>query len=69
MKRYFMDCRDHPSDINCTVSLFAATKEELLEAVIHHRRKVHGNEDTPQFRKAIAKRLKEAPPLLRCHRF
>lgn len=69
MKRFFMDCRDHPSDVHCTVALFAATRDELLEAVIQHRRTVHGNQDTPQFRANIAKQLKEAPPLLRCHRF
>jgi hypothetical protein len=68
MKRFFMDCRDYPSEVHCTVALFAATRDELLEAVIHHRRQVHGNKDTPQFRANIAKQLKEAPPLLRCHR-
>lgn len=63
-----MDCRDYPGDVACTVSLFAATKDELLEAVVLHRGQVHGNKDTPQFRKTMAKQLKEAPPLLRCHR-
>ena len=63
-----MDCRDYPSNVPCTVSLFAATKDELLEAVILHHRNVHGNRDTPKFRATIAKQLKEAPPLLRCHR-
>ena len=69
MKRFFMDCRDYPTDVACTVSLFAATKDELMEAVVMHRKKVHGNKDTPQFRETLAKQLKEAPPLLRCHRF
>ena len=65
-----MDCRDHPGNAPCTVSLFAATKDELIEAVVLHLKKVHGNEDTPKFRENIAKQLiKEAPPLLRCHRF
>jgi len=36
MKRYFIDCREHPSDVKCTVALSADTKEELLEAVVQH---------------------------------
>ena len=36
MNRYFIDCRDHPSDVKCSVALSADTKEELLEAVVQH---------------------------------
>ncbi len=56
MSRYFIDCRDYPSsDMKCTVALSADTKEELLEAVVQHGSKVHGYEDTPEFRKNIVK--------------
>jgi len=40
MERYFIDCREHPSDVKCTVALSADTKEELLEAVVQHGTKV-----------------------------
>jgi predicted small metal-binding protein len=63
MKRYFIDCRDYPSDVKCTLALSADTKEELLEAVVQHGTKVHGYEDTPEFRKQIVKGFTEmAPP-------
>ena len=59
MKRYYIDCRDYPSDVKCTVALSADTKEELLEAVVQHGTKVHGYEDTPEFRGQIVKGFKE----------
>ena len=62
MPRYYIDCRDYPSDINCSVALSADSKEELLEAVIQHGRSVHGYDDTPEFRETILKELKEGTP-------
>ena len=44
MNRYCVDCRDHPSDVKCSVALSADTKEELLEAVVQHATTVHGYE-------------------------
>jgi len=63
MSRYHIDCRDYPSDkVNCSVALSANTKEELLEAVIQHGTKVHGYENTPEFRENIVKEFKEGNP-------
>lgn len=62
MNRYFIDCRDHPSDVKCTVALSADSKEELLEAVVQHASKVHGYEDTPEFRGIILNGIKEGRP-------
>jgi predicted small metal-binding protein len=62
MARYYIDCRDYPSDINCSVALSANSKEELLEAVIQHGTKVHGYEDTADFREKITKEFKEGAP-------
>ena len=62
MERYFIDCRDYPSDVKCSVALSANTKEELLEAVIQHGAKIHGYEDTPEFRDKIVKEFKEGTP-------
>jgi predicted small metal-binding protein len=62
MKRYFIDCRKHPSDVKCTVALSADTKEELLEAVVQHGMKVHGYEDTPEFREQVVKGFVEMGP-------
>lgn len=49
LSRYYIDCRDVPSDAKCTVALSADTKEELLEAAVQHAVKVHGHEDTADF--------------------
>ena len=62
MARYYIDCRDYPSDINCTVALSADSKEELLQAVVEHGTKVHGYEDTPEFRKEVMDSFKEGTP-------
>ena len=62
MKRYFLDCRKHPSNVKCTVALSADTKEELLEAVVLHGTKVHGYEDTPEFREQVVKGFIEMGP-------
>ena len=62
MNRYYIDCRDYPGDVKCSVALAADTKEELLKAVVEHGTKVHGYEDTPEFRENIIKEFKEGTP-------
>ena len=62
MGRYYIDCRDYPSDVKCSVALSANTKEELLEAVVQHGTTVHGYEDTPEFRGQILNEFKEGTP-------
>ena len=62
MSRFYIDCRDYPGDIKCSVALSADSKEELLEAVIEHGTKVHGYKDTPEFREKIVKEFKEGTP-------
>jgi predicted small metal-binding protein len=42
MKRHYIDCRDYPCDMKCTVALSADTKEELLEATVQHGIKFMG---------------------------
>ncbi len=69
MKRFFVDCRDHPSDIKCSGAFFASTKKELLELVLHHQIKVHKKRNSQKLRDSIICDIKEAPPILRLHRF
>lgn len=61
MSRKYIDCRDYPGKVKCTVALSADTEEELLEAVVQHGTKVHGYEDTPEFRDKIRMEFKESP--------
>jgi len=62
MERYYIDCPDHHVDVRCTVDLSADTKEELLVAGIKHGTKVHGYEDTYEFREMIVNGMKERMP-------
>jgi predicted small metal-binding protein len=62
MSRKYIDCRDYPGDIQCSVALSADTDEELLEAVVQHGTTVHGYEDTPEFREKIVKEFKDGTP-------
>jgi predicted small metal-binding protein len=36
MARMFVDCREYPSEKNCTVAISADTKEELIDAAVQH---------------------------------
>ena len=58
MSRMFVDCRDYPSEMNCTVAISADTKKELLEAAVQHAVAVHGHQDSPQLRHELAKMIK-----------
>jgi predicted small metal-binding protein len=60
--RKYIDCRDFPGKIKCSVSIAADSEEELLEAVVQHGATVHGYENTPEFREQIRKEFKEGNP-------
>ncbi len=62
MTRLYIDCRDYPGDVNCSVALSADTEKELLDAVIQHGTTVHGYEDNLEFREKIVKEFKEGTP-------
>ncbi len=42
MTRKYIDCREYPSDMNCSVALSADTEKELLDAAVQHAVAVHG---------------------------
>lgn len=50
MVRKFIDCRDFPSEMRCSVAVFADTESELIEAAVQHAITVHGHKDTPELR-------------------
>ena len=58
MARMFIDCREYPSDMNCTVAISADTKKELIDAAVQHAVAVHGHQDTAEFRAQIEKLIK-----------
>ncbi|MDB5510795.1 MAG: hypothetical protein JWR08_278 [Enterovirga sp.] len=58
MTRLFVDCRDYPSEMNCTVAISADTQDELVEAAVQHAVTVHGHQDSPELRQELAKMIK-----------
>jgi predicted small metal-binding protein len=58
MTRVFVDCRDYPSEMNCTVAISADTEKELVDAAVQHAVAVHGHHDSPQLRQELAKMIK-----------
>jgi predicted small metal-binding protein len=58
MGRMSIDCREYPSDMNCTVAISADTKKELVDAAVQHAVAVHGHQDTPELREQIGGMIK-----------
>jgi len=61
--RKYVDCREHPGDVKCTVALAADSEEELLEAAIQHLKTVHKHDDSPGTRNMIREAMKDGMPL------
>jgi len=59
--RKAIDCRDYPSEMNCTVALSADTADELLEIAAAHAVAAHGHADTPELRAALRGMFKDVP--------
>ncbi|MBI4754552.1 MAG: DUF1059 domain-containing protein [Betaproteobacteria bacterium] len=62
MARKFIDCREYPSDIHCTVAVSADSETELLDVAVQHAVTVHGHTDTPQLRETLKSLFKEGTP-------
>jgi predicted small metal-binding protein len=62
MARKYVDCRQFPSETNCTVTISADSEKELMEIAVQHAVKVHGHKDTPEFRAQLKKAIKEGTP-------
>lgn len=62
MARKFIDCREYPSEMNCTIAISADTDEELVEAAAQHAVAVHKHADSPELRKTLRSIVKEGAP-------
>lgn len=58
MGRKFVDCREMPSESNCSLYI-SGTEDEVVQAAAEHAASVHGHEDTPEFREELRKALKD----------
>jgi predicted small metal-binding protein len=58
MTRKVADCREYPSESNCTLTI-AGEEEEVVRAASEHAVSVHGHQDTPELREQIRSMLKD----------
>lgn len=65
MPRKYIDCREFPSEMNCTIAIAAESEEELLEAAVQHAVAVHGHHDSAEFRAQLKGAFREGTPPLR----
>lgn len=56
--RKYIDCRDMPSENNCSVKI-SGTEEEVIAVAVRHAVEEHGHHDTPELRKEVRKALKD----------
>ncbi len=59
--RKMVDCRDYPSEMNCTL-VIAGEEEEVVRAASEHAVSVHGHMDSPELREQIRSSLKDEVP-------
>ena len=57
-KRKFVDCREMPSEKNCSVRI-SGSEEEVVIVATRHAVEEHGHQDTPELRREIKKALKD----------
>jgi predicted small metal-binding protein len=50
MSRQYIDCREFPSEAQCTLAMSADDEAELLDAAAQHAVRVHGHKDGPELR-------------------
>ena len=58
MTRKWIDCRDYPDDIGCTLYL-SGEEDHVLRAAAEHAASVHGKENTPELREQLRGMLNE----------
>jgi len=62
MARRYIDCREFPSEMKCTIAISADGEDELVNAAVQHAVAVHGGKDTPEFRSEVRKAIHQGSP-------
>ena len=63
MSRKYIDCREFPSEFQCTVAISADSEDELIDAAAHHAVQVHGHQDSPELRVHLREAVKSMEPI------
>ena len=62
MTRKYVDCREFPSEMNCSVAIAADNEKELLDVAVQHAVTVHKHKDSPELRTQIRAMIREGTP-------
>lgn len=62
MGRKVADCRDFPSESNCTLTI-AGEEGEVVTAAAQHAVSVHGHQDNEELRSWLKDNLKDESPM------
>lgn len=65
MNRKYIDCREFPSEMHCSVAIAADSEQELLEAAAQHAVAVHGHEDNAELREHLRGIIHDGTPPLK----
>lgn len=57
-QRKAIDCREYPSEKNCSLKM-SGIEDEVLDAAVLHAVSVHQHENTPELREEIRRILKD----------
>jgi len=56
--RKSIDCRDYPSEKNCSLKI-SGTETEVLDTAVEHAASVHGHKKSPELRTQLKMMLKD----------
>ena len=62
MARKYIDCRQMPSEMNCSIAISADSEDELVETAVQHAVAIHGHEDNAELRDMIRGGIQEGAP-------
>jgi predicted small metal-binding protein len=62
MPRKYVDWREFPSEVKCSIALSADSEDELVNAATQHAVAVHKHEDSPKLRSQIRSMMHEGSP-------
>lgn len=62
MSRKYIDCREFPSESNCTIAISADSEDELIDAAARHAAQVHGHQDSAELRAQLKGTIRESQP-------
>jgi hypothetical protein len=59
-ERTYIDCREIPSEMHCSLTIVGQA-EEVLKASAEHAVSTHGHQDGPELREALRSAMKPVP--------